>query len=199
MIEDEVFIPIITFTGSEAAQYDLDQLIIDLNAEVEPTQAYDAIALSINGDVALKGGFGGSIAIVIVQKGANTGDYGVSVSGRGNVGVDASISGTITTFYATEPNPTLNTFSGFEYSADVSVPIQGPLGGTVGASVGVDYQLRSPVKVFWGGVVIFQSPIVEKITYYAYTFGISVGVKVPIPVTFKGSLTIADYLYRSDE
>ncbi len=127
-----------------------------------------------------------------VERGRNGHIYPrlVNLQINGLFGIEAGITGSITGFYATEPNPDLDVFKGTEMGLQADVRAFGPASIAGAFNKGVEFQWPFDSHGNWRGFT--------KTTYEAITLGVSVGV-VPLPVSFSGYLGVSDYLYRSDK
>lgn len=180
----------LTYTGTETTDVYFDDKLTDYTKQLGGDEFLpDALAVNASAEVAYKGGAQLEVSVIGILKGKNKGDFGVNLQLNGLLGIEAGVTGSVTGFYATEPNPKLDMFKGFEMGAQADMRVFGPASIAGAYHQGVEFQKPFDKNWNWQGFT--------KTIYEAISLGVSGGV-VPLPVSFSGYLGMSDYLYRSD-
>ncbi|SFW77797.1 RHS repeat-associated core domain-containing protein, partial [Sinomicrobium oceani] len=181
----------LTYTGTETTNVYFDDKLTDYTEKLGGSEYLpDALSINASAEAAYKGGAQLEVSVLGILKGENKGDFGVTLQMNGLMGVEGGITGTLTGFYATQPNPDLDVFKGAEMGLQADVKAFGPASIAGAYHRGVEFQKPFDKNWNWRGFT--------KTTYEAISLGVSGGV-VPLPVSFSGYLGVSDYIYRSDK
>ncbi|AWX43279.1 hypothetical protein HME9304_00266 [Flagellimonas maritima] len=180
----------LTYTGTETTNVYFDDQLADYTEQLGGSEYLpDALAVNASAEAAYKGGAQLEVSVLGILKGENKGDFGVNLQVNGLLGIEAGVTGSVTGFFATDPNPDLDVFRGAEIGLQADVRAFGPASVAGAYNQGTEFQWPIGSDGNWRGFT--------KTTYEGISLGVSGGV-VPLPVSFSGYLGVSDYLYRSD-
>lgn len=192
-----------TYKGDEVVEYDLEQIIEDLTAKMDPADAIDAISLTGAFDLYTPvGGAGVEISVLLIIAGENKYDFGIAIGGNVGGGIDLDLSLAVTFYDTFNPNPNLDTFEGTQVNVEADYDSYTGKAFAIGAGyhTGFITEFQPPVRYLGLNMIRFQPPIIFKRLYSAISFAFSKELEaIPIPLNFSINIGASGFISKWED